>query len=105
MTNDKSTAGLDTQPHLPSAAEEAGAAACRAGVARDAVPSLCSCAGAGRVDRTDCNDLVDSWTRGWDRSRLLQEVSERMFPGSAARPAMMIWNMRRGELPGGVAKT
>ena len=69
--------------HDVAAAEEAGAAAFRAGVPRDQVPTLCACAGTAG-ERTECDELVKSWCRGWDRTQLLQEVSERMFPISAA---------------------
>jgi hypothetical protein len=76
------------QEHLPSAAEEAGAAACRAGVPRNAVPSLCACESSGRVLGMDCRELVQSWCRGWDLTNRLQAVTQRMFPGSALGPAM-----------------
>jgi len=77
--------------HDLAGAEEAGAAAFRAGVPRDQAPTLCACAGAG-VARTECDELAKSWCRGWDRTQLLQEVSERMFPASAALPADSAWH-------------
>jgi hypothetical protein len=76
------------QEHFPSVAEEAGAAACRAGVPRDAVPSLCACESSGSVYEADCAELVESWRRGWDLTNRLQAVTQRMFPVSALRPAM-----------------
>jgi hypothetical protein len=72
-------------PHDLAGAEEAGATAYRAGVPRDPVPSLCGCAAAG-VSRPECGELVRSWCRGWEQTHLLQQVSERMFPVSAALP-------------------
>ena len=54
MTINKSNLRLNSQLHLPSTSEEAGAAACRAGVPRDAIPSLCTCADAGTLDQKDC---------------------------------------------------
>ena len=74
----------DRHAHLPSIAEEAGAAACRAGVPRDAVPFLCACDTFSSVHGTDCGELVQSWCRGWDLTHRLQAVTQRMFPGSAA---------------------
>ena len=81
-TNPPNLRFLDSTHDL-DAAEEAGAAAFRAGVPRDPVPPLCSCAAAG-VSRPECEELVKSWCRGWDCTQLLQQVSERMFPVSAA---------------------
>ena len=71
-------------------AEEAGAAAFRAGVPRDQAPPLCACARAG-IERPECGELVKSWRRGWDRTRLLQNVSERMFPASVGLSDESAW--------------
>ena len=97
--------GSPDSPHDPSAAEEAGAAAYRAGMPRESVPSLCGCADAGGIAGHECLELVESWCRGWDRTQLLQEVSDRMFPASAARPAMLTWAAFRKALPQGAATT
>ena len=100
-TNPPNLRFLDSTHDLADA-EETGAAAFRAGVPRDAAPSLCDCAAAG-ISRTECDELVKSWCRGWDRTQLLQQVSERMFPVSAAVPSDAAWHAGRAVTSQGAA--
>ena len=79
----RSNGRADRLAHLSSLAEEAGAAACRAGVPREAVSSLCECEGSSSVHGMDCGKFMQSWCRGWDLTHRLQAVTQRMFPGSA----------------------
>jgi len=89
MTPNKSNLQHDGQLRIPSA-EEAGAAACRAGVLRDAVPSSCSLEHAG-TGGEDGKVWEERWCLGWDRAKVLQEVSDRMFPGSVSGQEGMVW--------------
>ena len=77
----------EASAHCPSAAEEEGAEACRAGVPRHAVPPLCPCNRSSSVGGSECEQLVLSWRRGWDVTARLQAVSERLFPASTLRVA------------------
>jgi hypothetical protein len=73
--------------HCPSVAEEEGAEACRAGVPRNAVPTLCPCNRSSSVGGGECEQLVLSWRRGWDVTARLRAVSEQLFPASTLRVA------------------
>ena len=75
---------MTPDPRLVSRAEEAGAAACRAGLPRDAVPY--AFADASTDDA--CEELARSWLWGWRCADVLGTVSERMFPATFARSSM-----------------
>ncbi len=75
-------------PRLVSLAEEAGAAACRAGLPREAVPCTFGDAGTDALSDDTCEELARSWLWGWRCADVLSTVSERMFPASFPRPTM-----------------
>jgi hypothetical protein len=75
-------------PRLLTSAEEAGAAACRAGLPRDAVPRTFGDASTGPLSEQACQELARRWLWGWKCARVLRDVSERMFPATFSRSAM-----------------